>query len=424
MSGLQEFTPADLIDLFVDGEADDIQQATLFQALANDSDLQEEFNSAIRIRTAVDNSRALINTPPAVTQQLFSQIGIAPPAATTITGVGGSVGGGAKLLSVLQTALIPTISAIGGAAIMAIVMVGLQAPNDSVPAQNLATHTEVESLKPAETTATDSPKNVSDAGSRPYAANSASHNDEFPANFTQNSGAARPHNSLHSGAYLTDLNENSSTPPPIVHEAIETAQPIAWFADSAPAYTNDNAFDQSMYNETEFDYFNNFALLDQTEYSDISIRMRGLSSLKFLPKQAFAVDANPLINNFGIAALYRMSENHSIGIELGQETFPLFILNADNVFEESPRLQWAGLTYQYEMDRITALSGIQPFFNIVIGGSRSGPLFKSVIGMKYPVSHRLSVMLGVEGTMQSYRRLAVWLNARKLGATYGLQYNF
>src|SRR5579864_9262732 len=85
MNEQNNFTPSELIYLFLDGEADNVQRTVLFTAMANDSSLQEEFNDAMRIRT-VTQKQALAIVPSALlTQQLFAKAGFGTAAASVKT---------------------------------------------------------------------------------------------------------------------------------------------------------------------------------------------------------------------------------------------------------------------------------------------------------------------------------------------------
>ena len=94
----QNLTPTDLVYLFVDGEASDLEQTLLFQALAADAELQAELADAIRINSAAQQERLETLPPVAVTAALFEKIGSsrpiptsAPPVLLPATGVSSMV---------------------------------------------------------------------------------------------------------------------------------------------------------------------------------------------------------------------------------------------------------------------------------------------------------------------------------------------
>ena len=74
-------TPSELIYLFIDGEADHVEQTLLFKALADDSDLQAEFQRVMHIRSAVEYDKEITHPSAEVTNALFAKAGFASSAA-------------------------------------------------------------------------------------------------------------------------------------------------------------------------------------------------------------------------------------------------------------------------------------------------------------------------------------------------------
>ena len=72
----QQTTPSDLVYLFVDGEATDLERTMLFAALAEDTELQGELADAIRVNSAARQESLETLPPPAVTANLFRRAGV------------------------------------------------------------------------------------------------------------------------------------------------------------------------------------------------------------------------------------------------------------------------------------------------------------------------------------------------------------
>ncbi|MFM8473134.1 MAG: hypothetical protein ACKOBV_06405, partial [Candidatus Kapaibacterium sp.] len=73
---MQSFsTPSELIDVFLDGEHTGTERAVLFSALGTSTDLQAEFEEALRIRTAALTDAALTMPPPELTGALMARAG-------------------------------------------------------------------------------------------------------------------------------------------------------------------------------------------------------------------------------------------------------------------------------------------------------------------------------------------------------------
>jgi len=71
----QPFSPSELIYLFIDGEADGAQRTALLTQLAHDGDLQQEFQDALKIRTAVFAAAQTTAPSAALTGRLFARAG-------------------------------------------------------------------------------------------------------------------------------------------------------------------------------------------------------------------------------------------------------------------------------------------------------------------------------------------------------------
>lgn len=88
-------TPSELVYLFVDGEATDVETSLLFGALADDAELQAELADAIRINAAAQGE-AFETLPPAdVTGALFERAGMTPTVGNATMGAAGAAGAAA-----------------------------------------------------------------------------------------------------------------------------------------------------------------------------------------------------------------------------------------------------------------------------------------------------------------------------------------
>ncbi len=106
----ENFTPADLIYLYLDGEADTMQQTTMFAALASDPELQQEFSEALSMRRAFEHERSNAKPPLYLTTRVMQDAGVLPKA----LGVG-ALGGG--LMMWLRKAALPVGSLLLGSAV-------------------------------------------------------------------------------------------------------------------------------------------------------------------------------------------------------------------------------------------------------------------------------------------------------------------
>ena len=75
----ERLTPSELVYLFVDGEATGAERTEMYAALANDNDLQAEFEDALRLKQTVDEEIALTTPPFETTKELFLKAGFSLP---------------------------------------------------------------------------------------------------------------------------------------------------------------------------------------------------------------------------------------------------------------------------------------------------------------------------------------------------------
>ncbi len=109
------FSPSELIYLFLDGEHTGVERSVLFRAMADNQELQHEFEDALKMRTAALNEASEIVPPAAVTQSLMSRAGFGIAGAavgTSTTGWFAGMFGNWSTTALLVT--LPLLTAIGG----------------------------------------------------------------------------------------------------------------------------------------------------------------------------------------------------------------------------------------------------------------------------------------------------------------------
>jgi hypothetical protein len=138
------------------------------------------------------------------------------------------------------------------------------------------------------------------------------------------------------------------------------------------------------------------------------------------------VEAEPIINNVAIGLFYRYNENNSIGIEFGQENYyqRYFFKEGDLVkrYEQNWMAFWGGLTYNYDFGKVDFVAPLHPYYRFMIGGTQIGPLFKSSIGAKLPVSDKLYFVLAAEGSYLVYHFQGRSYSSSRVGLSLGMSF--
>lgn len=349
----QSWTPSELIYLFVDGEADDVQKHLLFTALANDAALQAEFSDALRIGAAIEEAKLEERPPQHVTAALFEKAGFgavaaakAPVAAAVVTAAG------TGFASRLQRLAVPFFSALVGGIIALffapeILRLSEGEGTSLAAAHNAATQSAPEAaytLRQPMPAAAGAPGSVMGEGPQESGVMP-------PASRIGN--GARSLNPVRSGNDRRDggqplqatgrEEENPATaivgpaehidpaglPVDTTAAALRTVQPAAPPVQAIPEAER-RATPQERGTEKQ-----PLALL-KSATADISaseafhdprfaLQVRGMAQLELFPHRSLNTGEPPIFENIALAGFYNISRNHSIGIEAGREYHPLYV---------------------------------------------------------------------------------------------------
>jgi hypothetical protein len=161
------------------------------------------------------------------------------------------------------------------------------------------------------------------------------------------------------------------------------------------------------------------------ESNNFYFTIRGMNS-KSYPSTDDKLQTGQGFSNLAIGLFYQFAENHSFGIEIGQEPFTQLINSSDDNVqsEQNPLLFWVGLSYRGTLSKMSFLGDLQPYGQIALGSTQVGPLGKALVGLQYMTISGFGINIGVEGSILYYKNGQTSSNTRKLGLTYGLQYKF
>lgn len=528
------WSASELIYLFVDGEANDVQRSTLFAALANDADLQTEFSDVLRIRTAAESERGYAVPPAQTTAGLFERAGFAAPVSLpgSVGGaaVGGAAAGGSGLLGwpLIRKFGTPLLSALVGAVITFFLLpngTGIQQGNDAVVAELSTPPGDVSTITPPHADDLERRGTPSESiARRQFASERAAASDGNAPNSALEGFSPAADHQLDAGTSneghdmnrmpVTSLGvansngsngtpeeslpeasiaDNAEMPAPTTLAADETDRNASLRARISIALDNGEpmpAIDPEKERESapsgdDVEARSPNRAPDEpepmtftTQPSRFSIQLRGIMPVEMFPFRNDVAGTGAL-EDIAIAAFYNPSEDHSIGIEVGRERHPLYVIgdpilqtkknpgpiitinstgpsggggpainfNEANtvpttstmipngarytaVTESTPtyRLEpyssWLGLTYRYRMDRLTPSLPIFPYAQALLGASNFGPLGKGGLGLSWKPDSRVTFGIGFEGTAIMYREDGGWHSSRKLGATYSAQVEF
>lgn len=408
------FSNADLLYMFLDGETDDVQQAVLFGALATDAELQDEFRDAMQLRMAAEVYKPQGTPPENVTNSVFAHIGIpaaaAPNSAISPPAVGGVLGG---LIAGLNPGGLALFSAIAGAVITLLATMPLwnaadfEARHDTAAESSkiiagetgeAATHSTEES---ASSTPMPSLPNTMESPAVPATAmpvRGSGADEHYSALRNQDAGLNITAESNGEQTMQHQENARYALRPASLRKRNEPLPQItALRAGADPVFLPDRQ-------------------IGATGPGRFAVLAGGSLPAAWFPRANSRVEGARLLTDFNTGLLYHLNNRHSVGIEGGQMSLPLYIREGEEYALKS-HLAWAGATYQYRLQHLNILDGIQPYAQVTIGGSRSGPLFRSVVGLRINPRQTLSFGLGAETLLQLYRNDGPWQGTGRLGLT-------
>lgn len=178
---------------------------------------------------------------------------------------------------------------------------------------------------------------------------------------------------------------------------------------------------EKSYEVKSYDYDSN---IDDNLFGG-SIEIRGISGFAYLPDRLIYPQETKLGNNISVSFLKKIDVNNSLGIIFGQEALQLYTFSQHNGefnFELQPNLFWIGALYRYCGDEI--YGPIRPFAEVMLGGSKYGPLGKFTGGIIYNPQDFISMTLGFETTALMYKYLGKYNFTEKFSLVYGLGIHF
>ena len=440
MADPHDFSPSELIDLFIDNEADAAQQAMLFAALSTNDELQAEFAEAMRIRSAVEQDRNDVRPPQEVVNSLFARAGMTAPAPVALRADADRK----KRLFPLPFVLAGGLLA--GALLTFLWLGGWGGTPDD------AKGTRTAELAAANTAAADSLNAQISAlnGALRFA---AAERDTLMADNrglqraleASRSELSQRESELRDALYTLARDartwamsqEAAAAPDGETPETNEDKNPTVPGA-AAPRETlvlarlrNDNVPVAARISAAEF---SEIARLREPQWPPLapefmgrlSFEMRGCENLEWYPLRTIGREkTGPWFNNMSLGVLFRLDENWAVGVEGGQETFPLYVAdNSPAGFSLQNRIWWMGASLQsrlpldfmpIEMDWLNQLSA---------GGSRSGPFGRLYSALSWRAADRVSFNLGADGSLLLYELDGQVFSAARIGAAYGISISF
>ncbi len=375
MNANQDFMDERMLHAFLDGELDGAHEEVLFRKLSSNPELRTEMQENLAIRKAIQHDTEAFTPPAAATSAVFGALGFSMPPA-------GSINPAAASGNILKRFWMSGGSALFAVAAAILIYLQFPAPVQEDPVRLV-------SIPPTQLLVEETPA-LSDI---PVSA---------PAPVTRRT--------------VTASDAIPVVPVAAVEERTLALRPVGTLpgkGDRSP---------RTRYVQNGQVYF--FDLLPTP--TGLSLQARNVA-MRSDPAPRTVSQSEPWFRNVNLGLMYALSENHSIGIEGGQEAFPQHFDGIEDGgavrYEQNPLAYWATAVYQFNGDAL--LPHVHPFAQVQLGGAfRLGALARATAGIKFKPFERIAIVIGAEGSLLMYRFQNNWFQTDKLGLTYGLAYEF
>jgi len=394
------FSLNDLIYLYLDGEANDVEKSALFKGLANDISLQNEFQDALMLKNHSFTSKDLIAPPLLVTNNLMNTLGVSASAAV---GSAALVSGG-KWLSFLNSTFSKVLLSglVGFLLATSYFML-----NDSNFDDNL-NKTEIQN---------------SDRG-------------DFISENLLNSNFK---SIIRDTVYLTNYinyDKSSSIDKSILDLSTDSSSMIN--LDEFPDF-NFKKIDESGINEYEVSFnrvaqeFSAIPIKNVNsdlfnfdignELNKLSLELSGLYTLGLYPvRDEFNI--NEKLNNLQASIYYDITNTGKLGISFGKETFPIWVKDDNGELSARNSVTWYGLSFRQLFDTYISRFGIFPYVQVTTAATVNGPFVKSSAGLGWMPDQRVTFYFGLDYSALLQRYNNNYELNRKSGFIYNVNINF
>lgn len=409
---------SELVYLFVDGESSALQNDILFKALSNSSDLQQELQEAILMRTTFEQDSAALAVPLKTTANIFQAAGVSLPS---------NVAGAAafslsdKLFLGLKSMALPVVTAVGTAVASLTLMNYFDSENINNANNNLSNSNQIVSNQ------TNTPNNNINSNTNNSAENKL--NSIYSRRKSGNNNINTSNEVLASNEDKTEqVLTNAAAPPELEQQITRNTNNIT----QSPMATRNNYFNDISFAKSNSvnSTFGTIAIVNQNEDFDVigalplTIGVRGMMNLSAFPANTQST-VNTAPSNFTLSIGYDLSDDLRIGVEGGRQSIRYYTFENGKNDKATQResIDWAGAYIRKTFNELT-FSNLTPFANGTLGATVSGPSARLIAGMKWQPENSISLSAGVEASTFFYQKSANWQSISALGFIYQVEINY
>jgi hypothetical protein len=384
-----QFSPSEMITLYMDGELPDALQPSLFAMLTEQAELRQEMQDHFTVRRHMDTN--LIAPPLELEESIMRRIG-----AVTV---------GASLNNPVSTGLATSATAWFGKVVQPLMFVLLGATLSGMYfAFNTDKSEQIVQMTKQENVPTQqimqSP--VINATNNAQILNMPSKRIASPMPVTKNMNIA---SMIEDDEQINNSNADIKPTPEIAQQAVT---PL--LADVIVP----NNTQQIDIPKKELQ-----AIINSEETSPFSLTLRGFTTHSFVD-QKVTPNFNPFINNVSAGFQYDLSKEDAVFVELGQESVVQRFTGIENnytiQYDQTYHAPWAMIGWQH---RFHGGNSFKPLIRVGGGAMETGPMARMTIGVEYDLTRNITLIGGIEGMSTFYSYKGQWFSTQKAGITYG-----
>lgn len=384
-----QFSPSEMITLYMDGELPDALQPSLFAMLSEQAELRQEMQDHFTVRRHMDTN--LIAPPLELEESIMRRIG-----AVTV---------GASLNNPVSTGLATSATAWFGKVVQPLMFVLLGATLSGMYfAFNTDKSEQIVQMMKQENVPIQqimqSP--VINATNNAQILNMPSKRIASPMPVTKNMNIA---SMIEDDEQINNSNAEVKPTPEIAQQAVNTAPVDVIVPNNAQ---------QIDIPKKELQ-----AIINSEETSPFSLTLRGFTTHSFVD-QKVTPNFNPFINNVSAGFQYDLSKEDAVFVELGQESVVQRFTGIENnytiQYDQTYHAPWAMIGWQH---RFHGGNSFKPLIRVGGGAMETGPMARMTIGVEYDLTRNITLIGGIEGMSTFYSYKGQWFSTQKAGITYG-----
>ncbi len=403
------------LSAFLDGELPQEDTQSLFYEIASDAELQEELRTLVSVKEMTKSS--MIMPPPALKSSLDSRLGLSQDKPVAIDTSAEKAAGSAFFQNRL---FLSSMAAIFSAAIMYFIMLPTaQIEQNPVQVASVATEVTTPDTKEAAipvVSSVENDDNYSQSNTNIVRRNNVNNTNTFSesGSYSENRNFVQVLDEKHSNNLENNI--------PLVNRETRVLNDISLanvdLNVSEPVFQLNNQIGEGP-----------LAFVDQKEYVEIlnrfSLEMK-YNQGKSYPNLDIPVEAEPIINNVAIGLFYKYNESNSIGIEFGQENYyQRFSYKEGELvkrYEQNWMAFWGGITYNHDFGKLDLGADLYPYYRFLVGGTQIGPMFRTSLGTKIPISNKMYFVWAAEGSYMVYHFQGRSYSSSRLGMSLGFSF--